>query len=518
MSQGTLEDPRMDESTHAQRTRTARIVIVIVMLVSLVASALTRDWARAERVIADRGSSPLNTNGQTISSMNSFTLALLLGGLRGPLVMMLWTSSESQKTAKNLEDFDTKVELIRLLQPEFDTVKIFQIWNKAYNISVQMSSLTNKYTTILDAIDYGESDLRINPNNLNVLQAVGDVYFNKLGTAAEKQFYRERVRRETLPHKQHQRLSRDDPGWRRIELDSLVDANGMIDPNLLHPRRPRPAGLAADQPYNDGSQLQYLKPFQPFTYGISPLGIGYNYYMQAQTLQRTTHARHAQLSDQVVDSRPSIALKFWAEEEQELGRRHEQAAFAITLPTSAERPSLEMPTGAVPLTQKPTDQARLLEAIYNYDLSAKLTTAAFAEYQRHLALYGNNLFVYQSHLDGLQATQHLSLGDAAFLRAMTATGDERTKQIALAKAEYMQAMYWHQLIVMKYYTDDTVLAQVLPGIPKETLEKVPPFILQQALQASGNPQLQESHGNDREEYYAYMGRIGMRLDTLNALK
>ena len=50
--------------------------------------------------------------------------------------MILWTSSESQKNEKDLEGFDTKVEWIRLLQPEFDTVHVFQVWNKAYNISV----------------------------------------------------------------------------------------------------------------------------------------------------------------------------------------------------------------------------------------------------------------------------------------------------------------------------------------------------------------------------------------------
>jgi energy-coupling factor transporter ATP-binding protein EcfA2 len=65
---------------------------------------------------------------------------VVLGGLRGPLVMILWTSSEGQKAERELEDFDTKVEWIRLLQPEFDSVHIFQVWNKAYNISVQMAS------------------------------------------------------------------------------------------------------------------------------------------------------------------------------------------------------------------------------------------------------------------------------------------------------------------------------------------------------------------------------------------
>ncbi len=90
--------------------------------------------------------------------MNSFALALLLGGLRGPLVMVLWSTSENQKVDKNLEDFDTKVEWIRLLQPEFDTVHLFQIWNKAYNISVQMASLPNRYAAILDALDMKDVD------------------------------------------------------------------------------------------------------------------------------------------------------------------------------------------------------------------------------------------------------------------------------------------------------------------------------------------------------------------------
>ena len=63
--------------------------------------------------------------------------------LRGPLVMILWPSAEEQKTEKDLEDFDTKIELIRLLQAEFDTVHLFQIWSKAYNVSAQLASYSN---------------------------------------------------------------------------------------------------------------------------------------------------------------------------------------------------------------------------------------------------------------------------------------------------------------------------------------------------------------------------------------
>ena len=66
------------------------------------------------------------SNGSSLAAMNSYALALLLGGLRGPLVMWLWTKSESQKSENDLEDVDSMMEWIRLLQPEFDTVHIFR--------------------------------------------------------------------------------------------------------------------------------------------------------------------------------------------------------------------------------------------------------------------------------------------------------------------------------------------------------------------------------------------------------
>src|SRR5205085_12573021 len=103
------------------------------------------------------------------------------------------------KNERNLEDFDTQVEWIRLLQPEFDSVHIFQMWNKAYNISVQMASVGNKYTTILDAIDYGRRVLSGRPDNINMVYGIGSLYRHKLGGASEKQYYKHRVRAESFP-------------------------------------------------------------------------------------------------------------------------------------------------------------------------------------------------------------------------------------------------------------------------------------------------------------------------------
>ncbi len=184
----------------------SRIPIAVTLIAALALSAVTRDWARVLRMRSETYVPMGQARDSSLANMDSFALALLLGGLRGPLVMMLWTSSESQKSDKNLEDFDTKVEWIRLLQPEFDTVHIFQVWNKAYNISVQMVSLANKYSAILDAIDYAQSVEAQRPNDINMIYAIGGIYFDKLGLSTEKHYYMKRVRAESLPHPMRQKL------------------------------------------------------------------------------------------------------------------------------------------------------------------------------------------------------------------------------------------------------------------------------------------------------------------------
>jgi hypothetical protein len=299
----------------------SRVAIVIVLIISLVAAGFTRSLAWHLRGSSYTAAAKAS-GGTSLSSMNSFALALLLGGLRGPLVMLLWTSSESQKTDRDLEDFDTKVEWIRLLQPEFDTVHIFQIWNKAYNISVQMASLANKYATILDALEYAHNVDQQRPDNINILHAIGGIYFDKLGGSAEKKYYRERVRSETLPHSSRQKLVRGDPGWRPLEHEPLLDSKGMILPQYLQPTHSRPPEIPEGQAYNSGAELQFLEPYQPFPYGISTLALGYNYFKRAQVLQDPPYnQRHAQLSDMVIDSRPALALRDRSQEESEIGRR-----------------------------------------------------------------------------------------------------------------------------------------------------------------------------------------------------
>jgi hypothetical protein len=499
----------------------SRLPIVLTLIVALVLSAISRDWARAMRNRVDAAQPTGVGERSSLANMNSFALALLLGGLRGPLVMVLWTSSESQKNEKDLDDFDTKVEWIRLLQPEFDTVHIFQVWNKAYNISVQMASLGNKYSTILDAIDYAQRVEAGRPNNINMIYAIGGIYFDKLGSSTEKNYYKKRVRDESLPHTPRQKVARTDPGWRRVELDPVLDQHGMILPELLRSKFAKPDSVKENE-WNTGAELQYLEKYQPFPYGVSTMGFAYNYQKRAEVMQSTLNQQHAQLSPMVVDSRPALALKGWEEDEAERGRRLELTAFNHPIPE--ERFQMESPTGdlAVDAPFSATERPNLLAAVDAYDRASRVGIDALDEYERHLKSFTINYGTYQSHMGEVRSTAEMMKGDRDYLKAMLATGAERAKFLASAGAEYRVALEHMHRLIFTFYIDDEIAAQAFPqGIRRTNVDQLPPAMYDPVLQkvrAISRIRPFDSTAEDRQPYDLAVDRMHARLKHIEAGK
>jgi len=445
--------------------------------------------------------------------MNSFSLALLLGGLRGPLVMFLWSTSESQKADKNLEDFDTKVEWIRLLQPEFDSVHIFQVWNKAYNISVQMATLNNKYTTILDAIEYARQVLAGRPNNINLTVSMAQAYADKLGNSSEKLYYRGRVRAETLPHVLKQRLARNDPAWRPLEHGVILDESSNLLPEFVDPKWEKKSASGVD--FNDGSELQYLVPYQPFQFGVSPIAIGYNYYKQAQVMQRFAKQRHTQLSDMVIDSRPGLTLKQWAEEEAERGRRAELRAYGLPLPVdSIDKLALETPSITLPTDREP-NQKLIDEALDAYALIPRLADDSIAEYESHLKLYTGNWQTYESHVDTLIAMREMAIGDHDFLAAQFKIGEDRSKLLTSAADHYKKAANQNYRILLRYYADDQMATRHYPnGMNRTQTKELSSDQLRSvygAIRAEVMNSGMDQYAEDRAEYETFINRAEQRI-------
>lgn len=518
----------------APRRTPGQTATVVALVVSLIAASLLRSTAIGMQDRGGGGAAGAARRtagaGASLAGMDSYAIALLLGGLRGPLVMVLWTNSEAQKNTRDLEGVDTQIEWIRLLQPEFDSVHIFQMWNKAYNLSVQTVSLANKYSTILDAVDYGRNVDAERPDNLHIIKELARIYSDKLGSAyPERHYYRARVRKETLHRPDAPDPARKgQPGFQRLTHDPLLDPNGNVLAQYLEPAHARPAGLPADAEFYDGSALQYLKRFEPFPYGVSPLVIGYNYHKRAQVLFSTSKQRHIHLSDSVLDSQPAITLKMWADEEWERGRRLEAKALGQTLP--AERFDQEATTAATPLATKPADPSVLPELLHTYKTVIRLADDARAEYERHLANpeYVAKRSLYATHVEGLAAMRSLVSGDDAYVRAMTATGDaERALLAQEASGHYRNAILQYGLITLRYYTDNSVLVSVLPpGVNRTNIGTGPPGsisavteddvlkLLDSTQDALSRRNVRDENAEDRSEYDAYIQRALQRIQQI----
>lgn len=553
-----------------------RMTIGITLVVALLLSAVLQNTAFSYRQGAINQNRPEGAaEPSRLANLDSFSLALLLGGLRGPLVMFLWTNSETQKSEKDLESFDTQVEMIRLLQGEFDSVHLFQIWNKAYNVSVQMASLANKYAAILDALEYARKIDRSNPNNINILAAMGGLFADKLGGSSEKDYYRPRVRTETLPVFRinvpagllpaFQKAVTDagvDPArvrvgtggaggattvtvekvagerilaafkgtgltvtavprqtlrpevrGRRTELDTVLDEKGMILPQYLTPTRTLPTGTHG----NDGSELQYLAQFQPYPYGLSPIALGYNYNKRAQYLYRAARQKHLQLSDLVIDNQPGLNLKAWAEEEWDRGRRLEQRGFGMTSEDVENRPR-ELRTAGLALDAKAVDGPALDEAIFSYLRANQVALAALPELESHVANFPSNLQNYSGHTQNLRAIAHLTLADARYVAAILATDAKRRKALRdEARAEYEKAARDFMLLTLKFYIED-VDAKTVGFSRTDVQEKAFPEI--EAIYKKTLALIQERYGKtapngtDIEEYDENVQRIGKRRAML----
>ena len=496
--------------------------IILMLVASLIAAGFVRSGALAYQQRISKTNPYAGTGQSALGGMNSFSLALLLGGLRGPLVMFLWSTSESQKTDKNLEDFNTKVEWIRLLQPEFDTVHIFQIWNLAYNISVQMASLPNRYAAILEALDYARNVDQARPDNLNIMHAIAQVYSNKLGTVAqEKNYYRRRVREDSLPRKMTgPRFG--EAGFQRRRMDPLLDESFRIRPEYLVVRHPRPADLPPNAEWNTGQELQYLERYGTFPYGVSTFALGYNYAKRAEVLMNVGKQKPLQLSENVIDSRPALELKTWAEDDWERARRFEIEGLGLQVPT--ERLDMEMPTASLALDRTIADD-KYDAAVYSYEMVQRLVDDARAEYQRHLnnPAYFDKTALYESHLQAIDAMKQLSAADVAYLRAMrTLDPAERQRVLTQAADAYRAAIGTYQLIVMRHYIDDEVAKELFGGTRLDSYD-LPAERRNQAYQAlrkrdetisALEPAKRDTYWEDRMEYDTHIRRAEARLAVI----
>jgi len=302
----------------------------------------------------------------------------------------------------------------------------------------------------------------------------------------------------------------------------LLDEKGFLLPALLEPRADRPKPKPGSTMEYDGSELQYLRQFNTpesggFPYGVSPLALGYNYYKRSAAIVNITGQKHIYVSESVIDSRPGIVLRTWADEEMERGRRIEVPLLGKQ--NTEERWDLEPITAAfppdarLPAVDDKTKKA-IQEAMFSYGRAAETADLAAADFDQHARnkTFAENPNTYIYHMDTARGVAAMARADRAYFESIGAANGLGGK--VTPKAE-LQALYERALELLYYAAlrsdvENDIAAAVYPTVAKTPTDEP----LNKATIRQVDPKLYEKVYEATVAHYKKLGRLAVFEDSI----
>lgn len=130
---------------------------------------------------------------------SSETMNLLLLGMRGVAVNVLWQEHEDAKQTKNWAQMKTLANSITILQPHFLNVWEFHGWNLAYNVSVEWDDVRDRYFWVKEGIKFVIAGQERNKTYAELPYAIGHMLGQKLGRADEWRLFRQYFKSDPDP-------------------------------------------------------------------------------------------------------------------------------------------------------------------------------------------------------------------------------------------------------------------------------------------------------------------------------
>jgi hypothetical protein len=115
---------------------------------------------------------------------------LVLLGMRGVAVNLLFTEFEKQKDAKQWFEMQNTTESIVRLQPHFERVWEMNGWNLAYNTSAEWDGVEDRYYWVKMGGLFLKRGVEQNRKSTHLQYHVANIYQKKIGIADEAKFYR----------------------------------------------------------------------------------------------------------------------------------------------------------------------------------------------------------------------------------------------------------------------------------------------------------------------------------------
>ncbi len=180
----------MSNLTSRQR-KLIYLIGIVVLLIPIIWLSLPSDGKSAGGVLSqlrtqyELGESDLGAVDASSAAMN-----LVLLGMRGVAVNMLWMELDQQKDMKRWAEMNATTESIVRLQPHYEKVWDFNGWNLAYNTSAEWDAVPDRYYWVKQGAKFLKRGVERNKRSTELYYRVGKVIEHKIGYADESIDYR----------------------------------------------------------------------------------------------------------------------------------------------------------------------------------------------------------------------------------------------------------------------------------------------------------------------------------------
>ena len=176
----------------------------------------------------------------------SATMNLVLLGLRGVAVNLLWMEYNELKKTKNWAQMRSTTDSITMLQPHYLQVWRYHGWNLSYNVAVEWDDVRDRYYWIKEGAKFIRDGTEYNRYSPELHYEVGRIVGQKIGIADEWRVYRRYFNPRGI---QYENLPADEKG------DPDPAYRGGADP-ILNPEPSTDNYLAARKWYEQANDLE----------------------------------------------------------------------------------------------------------------------------------------------------------------------------------------------------------------------------------------------------------------------
>src|SRR5262245_30523175 len=152
------------------------------------------------------------------AEVSGSALRLALTGSKGFMVTFLWHSAIEKQKRNDFHEFEALVGTVTKLQPNFITPWIFQSWNIAYNVSVEMHGSGDMYFYIARGIELLAEGERRNKRSPDMRYQIAFYYQNKFGVSDQVETLRCLFALSCIPQPERNPDRFIDPNTREVNL------------------------------------------------------------------------------------------------------------------------------------------------------------------------------------------------------------------------------------------------------------------------------------------------------------